>query len=465
LLFSVSLGVYYLAVVPRREGESEMISRNRMNLATIAITSAILLGLFGAIPAHSGSNALEVSPAELRFGKVHAGQTSTAKTVTLSNQSNAAVSIQSVIPSRPFATTANNCGSQIAAKPATCQISVVYAPPNTGNGKETTQHGKLTIIDGATNSPQVVALSGIKLKAPPPRLTPGLLLTVVNGVASVDYNALDGSGGGTIVGPHTKLLFPLGVAADSKGNIYVANIGCGGSLGNGSITVYRPGSSGDVAPIRVIKGDRTGLLCPAGVAVDSSGKIYVANNAEFLSRSGSSVTVYPAGSNGNVKPIATISGNNTGLVQPNGIALDPNRNIYVADNQSGAIVYPAGSDGNVAPSLRLAGGTAVAIDESNGNIYAADFANNVNVYSSDGSPIATIGGTNTELCGVEAIALDSVSKIYIVSEDTVGCGDDNTVTVYPAGSSGDIAPIATISLGDFPMSGAGLAIGPVAPPP
>ncbi|HVN63015.1 MAG TPA: hypothetical protein VMT58_00145, partial [Candidatus Binataceae bacterium] len=63
----------------------------------------------------------------------------------------------------------------------------------------------------------------------------------------------------------------------------------------------------------------TGINFPVAVALDFSGNIYVAN---FIANS---ITVYPplGGSTGtlNEAPIATISGGNTGLFNPDGIAI------------------------------------------------------------------------------------------------------------------------------------------------
>jgi len=57
---------------------------------------------------------------------------------------------------------------------------------------------------------------------------------------------------------------------------------------------------------------------PEGVAVDASGKIYVANAGR-----GSSITVYAANPSGtlNEAPLATITGTNTGLNVASGIAV------------------------------------------------------------------------------------------------------------------------------------------------
>ncbi len=79
------------------------------------------------------------------------------------------------------------------------------------------------------------------------------------------------------------------------------------------------------APIATISGSKTGLDIPAGIAVDSSGNIYVADRAtpRRFPRSPRHVFVYPPGSNGNETPTATISGPQTELGNPQFIAIQP----------------------------------------------------------------------------------------------------------------------------------------------
>lgn len=82
------------------------------------------------------------------------------------------------------------------------------------------------------------------------------------------------------------------------------------------------------------------------VAVDGRGNIYAGNYAP----SAGSVTVYPAGSNGNVAPAATISGASTGLAGPVALAVDASGNLYVYNYDNDSItIYAAGSNGNIAP--------------------------------------------------------------------------------------------------------------------
>src|SRR5208282_1418608 len=126
-----------------------------------------------------------------------------------------------------------------------------------------------------------------------------------------------------------------------------------------SMYVYSAESTGNVAPIATISTFlTTGLSHPQGIAVDSSDNMYVAGltiDAEGIV-TGGSVLVYSAGSNGNTAPIATISGSSTGLDNPVGIAVDSSGKIYVADAAAvSVLVYSAASTGNVAPIATISG--------------------------------------------------------------------------------------------------------------
>jgi hypothetical protein len=299
------------------------------------------------------------------------------------------------------------------------------------------------------------------------------------------------------------------VAIDSDGKIYVAN---GGgdikdrTLPANSVTIYPAGSYANVAPIATIGGattastgyaDKSGINKPVAIAVDAHGRIFIANEDGGDSDHGN-ITVYPAGSNGDARPIATIGGtrasDNTGLNYPVALAIDSASNLYVLNSLGGPdsagsiTVYPSTANGNIAPTVTIANGlhgkhtqfswpAGMALDSA-GNIYVTNDGTSIEKGVSDGNglasitiyaagshgdvaPMAIISGSNTGLNLPQGIAIDSHGNLYVANPGSINKGVD-TITEYVPGSSGNAAPIATIS---GPLTGllqpAGLAVGPV----
>lgn len=115
---------------------------------------------------------------------------------------------------------------------------------------------------------------------------------------------------------------PQGMAVDSTGNLYVSNSSAA------TVTVYPPGSS---QPSLTLSQD---LVTPAAVAVDSKGNVWVSNEDGGYT---GSVVEFPPGS---TQPSEVITG-----VTPYGVAVDSKGNLYVAGDSSGAAsisVYPPG---------------------------------------------------------------------------------------------------------------------------
>ena len=108
----------------------------------------------------SGTGVLQVtlSAATFAFGNQVDGSTSAPKTVTLTNNTSATLSISSVgttgINATEFTVSSNACGASIGGH-SSCKISVTFAPVSPG-----AKTAALTITDSANNSPQSVNLTG-----------------------------------------------------------------------------------------------------------------------------------------------------------------------------------------------------------------------------------------------------------------------------------------------------------------
>ena len=223
-------------------------------------------------------------------------------------------------------------------------------------------------------------------------------------------------------GPATsaQINFPDSVAVDGSGNLYFSDVlnGAVRKVNTSNVISSVAGSPteglslGDGGPAT-----SASLNHPSGVAVDSSGNVYIADSRNFRIRevtvSNSYIqTVIGSGNEGfsNGSGSAT-SANLDGTRQ---IALDGNGNLYFADslnNQirkvalaTGTISLVAGlasgppgnfgfsGDGGLATNATLAHPTGVAVD-AGGNVYICDTDNNrIRIVTPDGN-INTIAGS------------------------------------------------------------------------
>src|ERR1017187_93078 len=148
-----------------------------------------------------------------------------------------------------------------------------------------------------------------------------------------------------------SLYSPTGIALDSSGNLYVAD------YGNSRVLFYPSGSTtatqvyGQFGGFTTNTANLGGLSAsslnfPSGVALDSSGNLYVADYVNnrvlfYLSGSTTATRVY-----GQLGSFTTNTANNGGisansLDYPAGIALDSSGNLYVVDyGNSRVLMYP-----------------------------------------------------------------------------------------------------------------------------
>jgi hypothetical protein len=249
-----------------------------------------------------------------------------------------------------------------------------------------------------------------------------------------------------IAGSRTGLRFPSAVAVDARGNRYVANRAAN------SVTVYGSNARGDAAPLRTIVGARTGLNLPTGLALDARGDVYVAN------RSGDTITVYAPTANGNAVPIRTIEGSMTDLNEPTSIAVDAAQSVYVTNLADRSVtLFARGASGDVAPvriirgkRAELTAAFAIAVDRA-GTIYVVNSddkgISGVLVFgpraNGDVAPIRIIAGSATKLETPSGVAVDPSGGIFV--SDHGGSGGAGAVRVYAKGANGNAAPIYSIA--------------------
>ena len=113
-----------------------------------------------------------------------------------------------------------------------------------------------------------------------------------------------------------------------------------------SISVHALSAKGNDKPVRVIKGSKTQLNWPTGIAFDAERReLFVANDM------GPSILVFDAQAEGNVAPKRVLKGPLTKLANPTGVALDLKNGELWVSNFGGhsATAYPITAGGNTAP--------------------------------------------------------------------------------------------------------------------
>ena len=173
-----------------------------------------------------------------------------------------------------------------------------------------------------------------------------------------------------------------------------------------TVAFYRRQVKGVEAPVRILRGQATGLADPHGIYWDDShNEIGVANHGNFrgvVKNTGGgcspsfvvedeaeagesrppSIRIFAANAKDDAKPLRVIQGSKTGLDWPMGVAYDPQHDtIVVANNgDSSILIFGRNSNGDVAP-LRVIRGArtgishpmGVAVDPQRGEIWVSNW--------------------------------------------------------------------------------------------
>lgn len=285
-------------------------------------------------------------------------------------------------------------------------------------------------------------------------------------ISTIVGNGQSNFGGDGGLATAAQLSYPAGVAVDQTGNVYISDL-----LNNrvrmvtptGTISTVAgnglPGFGGDGGAATSAE-----LNQPAGLAVDSSGNLYIAdsNNSAIRKVTQQGIISTVAGTGG-VEGYAGDGGAATkaALMAPLGVAVDASANIYIADYygwirevnaSTGAISTLAGNgtngysgDGGPAASAQFYNPIAVAVD-AQGNVYVADSGNGAVRMIANGT-ITTIAGTGTlsytgdggpasaaQFSAISGIAVDAQGNVYVA--DT----SNDAIRLFPLG--GTVSTIA-----------------------
>jgi sugar lactone lactonase YvrE len=294
------------------------------------------------------------------------------------------------------------------------------------------------------------------------KVTPLGIISTIAGNGTAGYN------GDGIAATSAELNNPNGIVADKSGNIYI-----------GDYFNNRVREVNTAGVISTVAGNGTGgyggdgglainaeLFWPAGLALDSSGNLYIAddNNARVREVNPAGIISTFAGTgyggyNGDGIPATSAE-----LYAPDRVATDSTGNVYISEygnnrirkvNTSGIISTVAGTgkagfsgDGGLATSAEINTPRGVTVDES-GNLYISDADNNRirKVQYQTDSPLFSPGaGTYTSAQVVTITDANAGVTIYYTTDGTTPTTSSTEYTKpITVSSSETLTAIATAS--------------------
>jgi trimeric autotransporter adhesin len=271
------------------------------------------------------------------------------------------------------------------------------------------------------------------------------MVTPSGTISTFAGNGLPGFGGDGGAATSAELNQPAGLAVDSSGNVYIADsnnsvirkVNPQGVISTVAGTGGTEGYAGDGGAAT-----KAALMAPLGVAVDAAGNLYIADYYGWIREVNASTGV-----------ISTLAGNGTNgysgdggsatsaqFYNPIGVAVDSSGNVYIADSGNGAvrmvsngtITTIAGNgtlayvgDGGPASQAEFSAISGIAVD-AQGNIYVADTSNDAVRLFPLGGTVSTVAGNGTqgytgdggpatvaELNNPRAVAVTPSGNVYV----------------------------------------------------
>ena len=211
------------------------------------------------------------------------------------------------------------------------------------------------------------------------------------------------AGAGLFDATYSTLLNPVGLAIDTSGNAWIANLSS-----HHDITEFSSTGTGDPGTGTYNGG---GINTSYGIAIDASGNAWVANQGDGKVSEFTSAGT-PVFANGVFSPDSNL---------PTGIAIDASGSVWVTNyhgnsiskfNSSGTVL--SGTDGYTGGGLLGSGASGIAIDPS-GNAWTANSqASTLSEFNSTGTALSGSNGyTGGGLNAPYAIAIDSAGQVWL----------------------------------------------------
>ncbi len=309
----------------------------------------------------------------------------------------------------------------------------------------------------------------------------GIFTLPVKSADSITYTISTFAGGGlpiNVSGPSASLYGPSSIAVDKSGNVFFTDLNAVIRLDAKTGTLTLVAGNGTAGPsVNNISATDAQLNYPAGVALDAAGNVYIADSGNNSVRKVSNGIITTVAGNGT----SGFSGDNGAatsaqLSSPWGIAVDSAGNLFIADEfnsrirkvSNGVITTVAGNgtmgfsgDNGPATSAGLSIPQGVSIDSA-GNLFIADTQNS-RIRKVSNGVITTVAGngtrgfsgdngsaTSASLSGPSGVTADAAGNLYIADGNRVRKIANGVIFTVAGtgnfGASGDNGPATSADL-------------------
>jgi len=198
-----------------------------------------------------------------------------------------------------------------------------------------------------------------------------------------------------------------GLTIDTAGNIWVLNEqypGHGDGT-RGEVSVFSGSTASTPGALQFSIANST-INTPLGLAADTNGNVLIANGSSSM------VSIYR--STGASQPTLVATGMGSGVVIfPEAVTADSNHGLWLADEGSGSAVHIA-SDGTIVSNTNCCAGADSIVMDSLGNVWVSDpYSSTVAEVAADGAMIQLVNSGGISSPG--GLAIDAGQNVWVTN--------------------------------------------------